>query len=45
VDVIFFRPLFTKNISGDLMKKDEMGGACGRYGGEERGIWDFDKEI
>jgi len=44
VAVMFFRPLFTKYISGDLIKMDEMGGECDRYGGEERSIWEFGKE-
>jgi hypothetical protein len=32
--------LFTK-CSGDLIKKNEMGRACGTYGGEERCIQVF----
>jgi len=40
VDIIFCRPLFIKYFSGDLMKKDEMGWACGMYGGEDHiGFW------
>jgi hypothetical protein len=31
-------------ISGDKIKKNEMGGACSVYGGEERRIQGFDGE-
>ena len=30
--------------SGDKIEKDEMGGACGMYGGEERRVQDFGGE-
>jgi len=32
-------------ISGDRIKKNEIGGACSAYGGEERGIEAFGREI
>ena len=28
--------LFTKHYSGDQIEKNEIGGACSAYGGEER---------
>ena len=31
----------TKYYSGDQIKKNEMGGACGTYGGEERCLHGF----
>jgi len=31
--------------SGDQIKWNEMGGACGTYGGEERYIQGFGREI
>jgi hypothetical protein len=33
-----------KYFSGDQTEKTEMGGACGRYGGEEKCVQDFDGE-
>jgi len=38
VDIKFCSLLFTKHISGDLIEKDEMGGAYDIYGGEERSL-------
>jgi hypothetical protein len=35
----------TKYFRGDRMKKNEMGGACRMYGGEERCIQGFGTEI
>jgi len=35
----------TKYYSGDQIEKNEMGGACGMYGGEERCIQGFGGEI
>jgi hypothetical protein len=35
----------TQYYSGDQMKKNEMGGACRAYGGEERCIHGFGGEI
>jgi hypothetical protein len=35
----------TKYYSGDQIEKNEMGGACGMCGGEERCIQCFDGEI
>jgi hypothetical protein len=32
--------LFAKYYSGDQIEKNEMGGACSTYGGEERCIQD-----
>jgi hypothetical protein len=32
-------------ISGDQIKKNEMGGACSAYGGVERGVDSFGGEI
>ena len=32
------RVALIKNYSGDKTKEDEMGGACGTYGGEEKSI-------
>jgi len=37
--------IFTKYNSGDQMKKIEMGGARGTYGGEERRTQDFGGQI
>ena len=34
------QPIF----SDDKIDKNEMGGACSTYGGEERRIWGFDGE-
>ena len=36
--------LLTKYYSGDQVKKNEMGGACSMYGGEERCVQDFGVE-
>jgi len=36
--------LLTKYYSGDQVKKNERGGACSMYGGEERCIQDFGVE-
>ena len=36
--------LLTKYISGDEMEKNEKGGACSAYGGEERGVQCFGGE-
>jgi len=33
--------LLTKYCSGDQIEKDEMGGACSKYGGEQRCIQGF----
>jgi hypothetical protein len=33
--------LLTQYISGDKIEKNEMGGACSAYGGEERRIQSF----
>ena len=30
--------LRTQYCSGDQIEKDKVGGACGAYGGEERGV-------
>jgi hypothetical protein len=35
----------TKYYSGDHVKDDAMGGACGTYGGEEKCIESFGGEI
>ena len=35
----------TKNYSGDQIEKNEMGGACGTYGGEDRCMQSFYGEI
>jgi len=32
------------NCSGDQIEKNEMGGACSAYGGEERCVQDFGGE-
>jgi hypothetical protein len=37
--------LLTKYCLGDKIKKNEMGGACSVYGGEERHIQGFGGEI
>ena len=37
--------LLTKCYSGDHLEKNEMSGACGMYGGEERCIQCFGGEI
>jgi hypothetical protein len=34
----------SRTFSGDKMEKNEMGGACSAYGGEERRIQDFGGE-
>ena len=36
--------LLTKYFSGDKIEKNEMGGACGKYGREERCIQGFGGE-
>ena len=36
--------LLTKYFSGDQFEKNEKGGACSMYGGEERCIHDFGGE-
>jgi hypothetical protein len=36
--------LLTKNLSGDEVKKTEMGRTCGAYGGEKRCIQGFSGE-
>ena len=36
--------LLTQHCSGDQTKKNEMGGACSTYGGEERCIQGFGGE-
>jgi len=36
--------LLTKYCSGDQITEDEMGGACGTYGLEQKGMEDFGKE-
>ena len=36
--------LITKHYSGDQIEKNEMGGACSMYGGEERCIQGFGGE-
>jgi len=36
--------LLTQYCSGDKMEKNEMGGECSAYGGEERLIQDFGGE-
>jgi hypothetical protein len=36
--------LITKYYSGDQIKKNEVGGACSTYGGEEKCIKDFGVE-
>jgi len=35
---------FTQYRSGDQIEKNEMGGACSAYGGEDRRIEDFGRE-
>jgi hypothetical protein len=37
--------LFTQHCLGDEIEKNEMGGAHGTYGGEERCIQDFGGEM
>jgi hypothetical protein len=37
--------LITKFSSGDQIEKNEMGGACGMYGGKQSCIQDFGREI
>jgi hypothetical protein len=37
-------PLLTKYFSGNQIEKNEMGGACSTYGGEERCMQDFGGE-
>ena len=34
----------TKYCSVDQIRKNEMGGTCSVYGGEERRIWDMGRE-
>ena len=36
---------FTEYYSGHQIKRNEMEGACGTYGGEKRRIHSFDGEI
>jgi hypothetical protein len=43
-DVQLCSIFFTKYYSADQIKKNEMGGACTTYGGEERCIQGFDWE-
>jgi hypothetical protein len=33
---LFYSVLLTKNHSGDKIMKNEMGGSCGLYGGQDR---------
>ena len=43
--VVYVRSvLLTQYCSGDKIEKDEMGGACSTYGGEERRIQGFGGE-
>jgi hypothetical protein len=44
VYVHHFRLVFTQYYSGDKIEKNEMGGACSAYGGEERRIQGFGGE-
>jgi len=37
--------LLTQYCSGDKIEKNEMGGTCSTYGGEERHIQDFGGDI
>jgi len=37
--------LLTQYFSGDKIKKNEIGGTCSVYGGMERFIQDFGREI
>ena len=39
-----FGPKMDEVISGDKIEQNEMGGACGTYGGEERRIQGFGGE-
>ena len=36
--------ILTQYCSGDQIERDEMGGACGTYGGDERYIQGIDGE-
>jgi hypothetical protein len=45
LDIYVYRFVhFTKYYSGDKTYKNEMGGSCSTYGGEERSITGFDGE-
>jgi hypothetical protein len=39
-----FTVLLSKYYSGNQIKEDEMGGACGTYGGDEKCIQGFGEE-
>jgi hypothetical protein len=41
---LMYSVLLTQYFSGDKIEKNEMGGACGAYGGEERRIQGFGGE-
>jgi hypothetical protein len=44
VQILYWSLLLTKYYSGDQMKKNEMGEACGMYGVKERCIQSFGGE-
>ena len=45
VNVVLFSVLLTQYCSCDKIEKNEMGGACSAYGGEERRMQGFGGEI
>jgi hypothetical protein len=42
--MLFQRVYISKHFSGNKIEKNEMGGACSEYGGEERCIEGFGGE-
>ena len=44
VNVVLFSVFLTQYCSGDKIEKNEMGGACSEYGGEDMRVQGFGGE-
>ena len=44
-NVVFIHIFYVNNHAGDQIKRNEMGGVCGTYGGHKRCIQGFGGEI